>query len=58
MMNYRKYKRQYFMPPEDCYDWVKKEYIEKSARLVQRGSAGRQSGAGDPHESGSEGGFL
>ena len=30
MMNYRKYKRQYFMPPEDCYDWVKKEYIEKA----------------------------
>ncbi|MGI6006466.1 MAG: 2-isopropylmalate synthase [Ruminococcus sp.] len=30
MMNYKKYKRQYFMPPEDCYDWVKKEYIDKA----------------------------
>jgi len=27
MKNYEKYVRQYFMPPEVTYDWVKKEYI-------------------------------
>ena len=27
MKNAAKYERAYFMPPEDCYDWVKKEYI-------------------------------
>ncbi|MBE5957361.1 MAG: 2-isopropylmalate synthase [Lachnospiraceae bacterium] len=30
MMNYSKYKRQYFMPPKPTYDWVKKEYIDKA----------------------------
>ena len=30
MMNYKKYERTYFMPPEVTYDWVKKEYIEKA----------------------------
>ncbi|MBU3840163.1 MAG: 2-isopropylmalate synthase [Candidatus Ruminococcus intestinipullorum] len=29
MKNYEKYVRSYFMPPEPCYDWVKKDYIEK-----------------------------
>ncbi len=29
MMNAKKYQRQYFMPPEDCYQWVKKEYISE-----------------------------
>ena len=29
MMNSSKYERQYFMPPEVTYDWVKKEYIDK-----------------------------
>lgn len=28
MKNANKYQRAYFMPPENCYDWVKKEYIE------------------------------
>ncbi len=28
MKNFDKYKRGYFMPPEPCYDWVKKEYID------------------------------
>lgn len=28
-MNVCKYTRQYFMPPEVRYDWVKKDYIEK-----------------------------
>ena len=30
MENFKKYKRQYFMPPEATYDWVKKEYIEEA----------------------------
>ena len=30
MMNYKKYKRQYFMPPVVTTDWVNKEYIEKA----------------------------
>lgn len=30
MMNHKKYKRQYFMPPAPTYDWVKKEYIDKA----------------------------
>jgi len=29
MKNYNKYQRNYFMPKEPTYDWVKKEYIEK-----------------------------
>lgn len=28
MKNCEKYERQYFMPPEITYDWVKKEYID------------------------------
>ena len=28
MKNYEKYARAYFMPPVDCYDWVKKDYID------------------------------
>ena len=30
MMNYKKYQRQYFMPPDPTYDWVKKEYITEA----------------------------
>jgi len=30
MMNYKKYTRQYFMPPERCMDWADKEYVEKA----------------------------
>lgn len=30
MENYKKYERQYFMPPECTYDWVKKDYIDKA----------------------------
>ena len=30
MENFKKYKRQYFMPPEATYDWVKKDYIEEA----------------------------
>ena len=29
-MNYNKYQRGYFMPPVECNDWVKKEYIDKA----------------------------
>ncbi|MCR5701248.1 MAG: 2-isopropylmalate synthase [Lachnospiraceae bacterium] len=30
MMNASKYKRNYFMPPEQALDWTKKEYIDKA----------------------------
>ena len=30
MNNYKKYTRQYFMPPVECMDWTKKEYIDKA----------------------------
>ena len=30
MMNYKKYKRQYYMPPVECNDWTKKEFIDKA----------------------------
>ena len=30
MRNVEKYTRQYFMPPVPCYDWTKKEYVEKA----------------------------
>ena len=29
-MNFEKYQRQYFLPPQITYDWVKKDYIEKA----------------------------
>ncbi|MDD7280945.1 MAG: 2-isopropylmalate synthase, partial [Erysipelotrichaceae bacterium] len=28
MMNYKKYHRGYYMPPEESLEWTKKEYIE------------------------------
>ena len=30
MKNHEKYERMYFMPPVDCYDWVKKDHIDKA----------------------------
>ncbi len=30
MMNYRKYTKQYYMPPVECNDWVKKDSIDKA----------------------------
>ncbi len=30
MKNYQKYQKQYFRPPVDCFDWVKKEQVEKA----------------------------
>ncbi len=32
MPNYTKYQRGYFMPPEPCFDWVRKEYIAKAPK--------------------------
>ncbi|MDD3362801.1 MAG: 2-isopropylmalate synthase [Hespellia sp.] len=28
MENYKNYKRLYYMPPVECYDWVKKDYVD------------------------------
>ncbi len=28
MMNYRKYQRQYYLPPEKCVDWAEKDYVD------------------------------
>ena len=36
MMNYRKYMRQYFLPPEECLDWAKKDHIEKAMSLEEK----------------------
>ena len=30
MFDYKQYKRNYFMPPETCMDWAKKEYVDKA----------------------------
>ena len=30
MMNYRKYQRQYFLPPYPCMKWAEKDYIDKA----------------------------
>ena len=30
MMNVSKYKKQYYLPPETCIDWAKKDYIDKA----------------------------
>ena len=30
MKNFKKYTRQYFIPPVECMDWTKKEYIDKA----------------------------
>ena len=30
MKNFEHYQKRYFMPPEPCYDWVKKEKIDKA----------------------------
>ncbi len=29
MRNSQKYRRSYFLPPEDSYNWVKKDHVEK-----------------------------
>ena len=28
MFDYKQYQRNYFMPPEECMDWTKKEYVD------------------------------
>ncbi len=30
MKDFKKYTRQYFMPPVECMDWTKKEYVDKA----------------------------
>lgn len=30
MMNYKKYQRQYYLPPYPCMKWAEKEYVEKA----------------------------
>lgn len=30
MMNHNKYKRQYYMPPTECLEWTRKEYVDKA----------------------------
>lgn len=30
MKNYEKYEKGYFLPPQECFDWVKKDYIDKA----------------------------
>lgn len=30
MKNFENYTRRYFMPPEPCFDWVKKDHIDKA----------------------------
>ena len=30
MMNFKKYKKQYYLPPEDCSDWMEKDAVEKA----------------------------
>lgn len=30
MKGFEKYQKSYFMPPEECYDWVKKDAISKA----------------------------
>ncbi len=30
MKGFEKYKKMYFMPPVDCYDWVKKDAVDKA----------------------------
>ncbi|MCR5624462.1 MAG: 2-isopropylmalate synthase [Lachnospiraceae bacterium] len=30
MKGFEKYVRSYFLPPEECFDWTKKDYIEKA----------------------------
>lgn len=30
MEGYQKYEKAYFMPPEPCYDWVKKDGLDKA----------------------------
>ena len=28
--NWKKYEKTYFMPPTPCYDWVKKDCVDKA----------------------------
>ena len=48
MENWKKYEKTYFMPPEPCYDWVKKDSIDKAPC----GSAGWKPGTDRTNEPG------
>ena len=52
MENWQKYEKSYFMPPEPCYDWVKKDSIDKPPIWCSVDLERRQSGADRAHESG------
>ncbi len=30
MKGFEKYRKMYFLPPEDCFDWAKKDSIDKA----------------------------
>ena len=30
MFDYKQYQRNYFMPPQECLDWAKKEYVDQA----------------------------
>ena len=51
MENWKKYEKTYFMPPEPCYDWVKKDSIDK-APIWCSGSAGWKPGTDRTNEPG------
>ena len=52
MMNVSKYKKQYYLPPETCMDWAKKDYIDKAPAWC---SVDLRDGTCHPNEPGTEG---
>ena len=54
MKNSSKYKRQYFLPPVECMDWAKKDYVEKAPVWCSVDLREWKSGIGDSYESGTE----
>ena len=30
MMNFKRYKKQYYLPPEECFDWTERDSLEKA----------------------------
>ena len=52
MDNWKKYEKSYFMPPEPCYDWVKKDSVDKAPIWCSVGPPRRQPGADRAHEPG------
>ncbi len=58
MKNYEKYERAYFMPPEACYDWVKKDYIDHPPVWCSVDLREWKSGVDRTDESGRESGIF